>query len=82
MIDDEQLLRSTVNDYVDYLIDVNHGKICVPYTVEFGAIGGRGWNEYYPNRPPGFEEYQLVISPVPRDDDFPTKQFKQVGFKS
>ena len=81
VIDNDLLLRTTIHDYVNYLIDVNHGKICVPQTMEFGAIGGRGWNDYDPTYPPSFEEYQLVISPVPSPNDFPTKQFKQVCVK-
>ena len=77
-IDSEYVLRYSIYDYVNFLIDVNHGKICVPQTVEFGPIGGKGWHQYNPDIPPSFDEYQLVISPVPSANDFPTKQFKQV----
>ena len=81
-VDSDHLLRALVHDFINFLIDVNHGRFCVPQTLEFGPIGGRGWHEFDPNRPPSFEEYQRVVNPVPSPDDFPTVQFTQVrGFR-
>ena len=79
VIQAEPVLRSLIHDYVDHLINENHHRICIPQTVEFGAIGGRGWIEYNPQQPPSFEEYQLVINPAPSPTDFPTSQFQQVS---
>ena len=78
IIQSESLLRGLIHDYVDLLISDNHKRSCIPQTIEFGPIGGRGWHEYNPEQPPPFQEYALVISPEPSPRDFPTSQFQQV----